>query len=59
MSWRDERIQELRAALEGYLNAKPQCTCGEHSGCGMGAARAAALRALRMSEAPAEEMNHE
>jgi hypothetical protein len=59
VSWRDDYIQELRAAIEGYLNAQPQCTCGEHSGCGMGVARAAARKALRMSEAPAQEMNHE
>jgi hypothetical protein len=59
MSWRDDHIRELRAALEGYLNALPQCTCGENTGCGMGAARAAARWALRLSEAPDEEMNHE
>lgn len=37
---------ELLDALWAYRNAKPQCDCGEHSGCGLAAARANADRII-------------
>jgi len=46
-----EDAARMRAALEAYLSAEPQCKCNDTSGCPMAAARAQARAAL----APPEE----
>jgi hypothetical protein len=48
----------LRGMLSDYLSAQPQCDCGEHSGCGMGAVRAKAKRLLGLQTTDAP-LNHE